>query len=60
MCRAVMMQYLAIVGDGLFVFLNNVLWAQAVLGSSNLGAGVRADTVGREGTCIRQGEQRTR
>lgn len=42
--------YLSIVGDGLFVFLDDVLGTQAVLGSSDLSAGVCTDAIGREGT----------
>lgn len=43
-------QYLSIVGDGLFVLLDNVLRTQAVLCSSNLSAGVRTNAVGCEGS----------
>lgn len=43
-------QYLAIVGDGLFVFLDDVLGTQAVLRSPNLSAGVCANAVCCEGT----------
>lgn len=45
---AVSIQYLAVVGDGLFVFIDNVLLTQAVLRSSDLGAGVGADAIGCE------------
>lgn len=46
--------YLSIGGDGLFVFLNDVLGTQAVLCPSDLGAGVGADAVGREGACAHE------
>lgn len=42
--------YLSIVGDGLFVFLDNVLWTQAVLCSPNLSAGVCTNAIRCEGT----------
>lgn len=45
------MGYLPVVGDGLFVFLDDVLGAQAVLRSPDLRAGVGTDAVGREGPC---------
>lgn len=44
------MRYLSIVGYGLFIFVNDVLWTQAVLGSSDLRAGVSTNAVGCEGT----------
>lgn len=46
--------YLSVGGDGLFVFLNDVLGTQAVLCPSDLGAGVGADAVGREGACAQE------
>lgn len=43
--------HLAVIGDGLFVFVNDVLGAEAVLGPSDLSAGVRIYAVGGESTC---------
>ena len=40
------LNYLAVVGDGVFVFLYDVLWAQAVLGAADLSAGVCTDPIG--------------
>jgi len=42
----VSLNYLAVVGDGVFVFVDDVLWAQAVLGAADLSAGVCADPIG--------------
>lgn len=49
--------YLSIIGDGLFVFLDDVLRTQAVLCSSDLCAGVGADAIGRQGTCTQNETQ---
>lgn len=46
--------YLSVVGNGLFVFLNDVFWTQAVLRPSDLGAGVGADAVGGQGACTQE------
>lgn len=46
--------YLSIGGDGLFIFLNDILGTQAVLCPSDLSAGVGADAVGREGACAQE------
>lgn len=43
--------HLAVIGDGLFVFVNYILGAEAVLGPSDLRAGVRIYAVGGESTC---------
>lgn len=43
-------QYLAIVGDGLLVFLYDVFRAQAVLGPADFTAGVCTDPICCEGT----------
>lgn len=43
--------HLAVIGDGLFVFVNYVLGAEAVLGPSDLRAGVRIYAVSGESTC---------
>lgn len=46
--------YLSIVGYGLFVFLNDVFWTQAVLCPSNLSTGVSTDAVSGEGACTQE------
>lgn len=43
--------HLAVIGNGLFVFVNYVLGAEAVLGTSNLSTGVRIYAIGGESTC---------
>lgn len=51
--------HLAVVGDGLLVLVDDVLGAQAVLGASDLSAGVGVYAVGGEGTCTpREGKER--
>lgn len=49
--------HLAVIGNGLLVFVDYVLGAEAVLGPSDLGTGVRIDAVGSEGPC-RQRERK--
>lgn len=53
--------YLAVIGDGLFVLLDDVLWTQTVLGSTDLAAGVSADgATGGQSTCRKKHTHRER